>query len=414
VRHRRRRSGALAALALLLAACGGGGDAVIPPFYGTSDVAVADLDGDGRLDIVATVAYFDGPPPHAGWAKVWLQRADAPGSFAPAAGYAVGPDPAVVRVADFDADGVPDLAVMSSHASAVDGAPLVDTLTVLRGDPARPGHFLPGVTLHAGTRLADIAVADFDGDGWADIAFTSYNVGAQVGIWWNRAAAPGSFEAPTALVPTVAGALVASDLDADGRPDLAYVAGGQAWILTRDPAAARAFRPPALVAPGPDLSRLATADLDRDGLPDLVVTSRNDTLFGSGGGVVTLRNDVAAPGRFLPLQALAARVHPNDVVVADMDVNGWFDVVTTGAGVSPNFFDDIVEVYLDRHAAAAGSLAEAVDTVTKDTSSGYHVAAGDLDGDRVPEIVMPYDGGVLLWRQDPARPGALLRGLALP
>jgi len=258
------------------------------------------------------------------------------------------------------------------------------------------------------------------GPGWPTSRWPTSTVTArstsrsQVGVWWNRATAPGTFDPPTVLVPTTAGALVAADLDADGRQDLAYQAGGQVWALRRDPAAARAFEPPVLVAPGPGLSRLAASDTDRDGLTDLVVTSRDSDDFGAAGGVVTLRNDPAQPGRFLPLQSLAARVHPNDVVVVDMDLNGWPDVVSTGAGVSPNLFDDIYEVFLDLHAIAPGWLAAAIDTVTSDTSSGYNVAAGDLDGDLRPELVMPYDGGVLLWRQDPARPGALLRGDELP
>ena len=53
-------------------------------------------------------------------------------------------------------------------------------------------------------------------------------------------------------------------------------------------------------------------------------------------------------------------------------------------------------------------------TVTDDTSSGLFLAAGDLDSDGRPDVVMPYEGGVLILRQDPARPGALLRGTALP
>jgi hypothetical protein len=113
------------------------------------------------------------------------------------------------------------------------------------------------------------------------------------------------------------------------------------------------------------------------------------------------------------MQTLATRVHPHDLAVSDVNGNGWPDIVTTGAGVYPHFFDDIVEVFLDRHDNAAGTMALPVETVTSGTASGWWIAAGDIDGDGRPEILTPLSGGVLLWRQDPARAGGLVRWVEL-
>lgn len=400
---------------LVVAACGGGGggEGPIPAFDAVGGVVVADLDGDGLQDVAAAVAHVDGPPPHPGAVKVWLQRADQPGSFEPAARYEVGPDPWVLRVADLDGDGVLDLVAMSSHSSAVASAPLVDSVTVLRGDPAQRGRFMPGVALHAGARLADIATSDLDGDGAIDIAFTSYGADARVAVWWNDAAAPGTFAAPAQIVPGAAGALVAADLDADGLRDLAYVVGDEVWTAPRLAGAARSFATPVRVGGGSLLTCLAPADLDLDGRTDLVFGSRATSDVGAPGELVSLRQDPALAGRFLPWQQLPLAVHAWPCVVADLDRNGWPDVVTSGAGVSPNLFDDLLAVFLDAH-AVPGRLAPAVQTVARDTSSGYHLAVGDVDNDGRPEVVMPYRGGVLAWRQDPAAPGALRRGLELP
>jgi hypothetical protein len=392
-----------------LAACGGSLSFGIPAFELTGQVVVADLDGDGRADVAATVSLVDGPPPHAGRVRVWLQRADAPGGFAAPVDHAVGPDPTALRVADLDGDRVPDLLAMSTQASAQPGPAQVDAVTVLRGDPSRPGGFLPGLVLRAGTRLADIAVGDLDGDGGPDIAFTGHGDDARVGVWWNRTGARGSFEPPVTLVPGAAGALVTADLDADGRPDLLYAAGGQVWLLARDAASARAFRAPAAVGVEALHGRLATADLDRDGLVDLVLTTRERGDFGSPGAVVTLRNDPARPGHFTPLQTLPSRVHAHDLAVTDLDGNGWPDIVTTAAGVYPQFFDDLLEVFLDQHGAVPGRFAPAVGTVSAGTSSGWWITAADLDADGRPEVLMPLGGSVLLWRRDPVHPGRLLR-----
>ncbi len=410
----RRKACAVAMTAvLLLAGCGSGSFIVIGAFEVTGQVAVADLDGDGRLDVVAVVSDVDGPPPHRGRVRVWLQRPGMPGGFTPSVDHEVGPDPTALHVADVDGDGMPDLVVMSSHASAEAGSSLVDTVTVLRADPAQGGRFLAGAVLHAGARLADIAVADFDGDGGVDIAFTSYGTGGRVGAWWNRADARGTFGPPLTLVATTAGALIAADIDADGRPDLVYGADDQVWALRRDPASARAFSRPSAVAIGALFGRLAAADLDRDGLVDLVLSRRDSTDFGSPGAVLTLRNDPSQPGQFTIVQTLATRLHPHDLVVSDVDGNGWPDIVTTGAGVYPRFFDDIIDVFLDRHDSAAGTMAHAVETISSGTTSGWWIAAGDLDGDGRPEILMPRSGSVLLWRQDPARAGGLARWVEL-
>jgi hypothetical protein len=72
-------------------------------------VALDDLDRDGRLDAAVTLLGEE--------VAVLLGRGD--GTFRPAAHYAVSGQPASLVVSDLDADGRPDLGVVSSRTDDV-------------------------------------------------------------------------------------------------------------------------------------------------------------------------------------------------------------------------------------------------------------------------------------------------------
>ena len=148
-------------------------------------------------------------------------------------------------------------------------------------------------------------------------------------------------------------------------------------------------------------------------MPPSEAPEQGSPVVSPAGAVLTLRNDPGQPGQFTVVQTLATRLHPHDLAVSDLDGNGWPDIVTTGAGVYPDFYSDVVEVFLDRHDSAAGTMSPAVATITPGTASGWWIATADLDGDGQREILMPLSGSVLLWRRDPERAGALVRWVEL-
>lgn len=132
-----------------------------------------------------------------------------------------------VGVADFDGDGRPELAVvLTPHIGGI--------LTFYR---LEGGHFrrllsVPGVSNHRiGSRvLQQAAIADFDGDGTADIAVPSQD-GRRLLL---ASFAGGHFreiERIATEVP-ITGAVAAADLDGNGRPDAIFgVAGGLVAVL---------------------------------------------------------------------------------------------------------------------------------------------------------------------------------------
>lgn len=207
--------------------------------YG-QDLAVADFDGDGALD-VAAVAYADD-------ADVWVlkgpfTRTGASGAPVPIKTSDIAFEPSSLAAGDVDGDGVGDLAVMGYSAATNQ---LVLTAVLAEGGPSG---FTLGDAFHPysgrvaeGTHMFG-AIADFDRDGHGDLAvglpvkYTdesgSVNVyyGTGSGLSMTRTqtltqdtpGVPGTVEAEDCFGSDVS----AGDVDGDGFPDLAVGVKGE-------------------------------------------------------------------------------------------------------------------------------------------------------------------------------------------
>jgi len=124
-------------------------------------LAYGDFNGDGHLDLaVANTSYSSSDK----FASIILGNGD--GSFQPPASYTVGKSPQSVTVADFNGDGVPDVAVAIGSGAV--------TVMYGRGDGSFPliRQFAAGLTAWFVTaadfnrdRAEDLAVVDLAGDG---------------------------------------------------------------------------------------------------------------------------------------------------------------------------------------------------------------------------------------------------------
>jgi hypothetical protein len=127
-------------------------------------VAVADFNGDGIPDLVtANDDVVNGNP---GTVTILLGVGD--GGFTEATGspIPVGINPLIVAAGDFNADGKVDLAVTNENDNSV---------AILLGDG--DGTFTSSPSIHTPAGLSPLAVtaADFDGDGVDDLAVTDTN-----------------------------------------------------------------------------------------------------------------------------------------------------------------------------------------------------------------------------------------------
>jgi hypothetical protein len=171
-------------------------------------IALADFNGDGLPDI-ATANVLSNT------VSVLLQNSD--GTFQTALTYTVGKDPSSLQVGDVNGDGKLDL-VLINHTD--------NTLGVLLGNG--DGTFQAEVVTTFTQTLSSIALAvgDFNGDGKADVAVTAPL--AQVGTFGVSVLisnGDGTFQTPVSYAVNGSPvALAAADINNDGKMDL--VAGG--------------------------------------------------------------------------------------------------------------------------------------------------------------------------------------------
>jgi hypothetical protein len=123
-------------------------------------VAVADLDGDGNLDLI--VACY-------GANAVGILLGNGDGSFLPIELYGAGAGPIAVTTGDLNLDGIPDLVVTDLTGNG---------LSLFEGNGDGTFMPLPGYTTTSGSEPAATVVADLNADGTPEIVSVLYGSSA--------------------------------------------------------------------------------------------------------------------------------------------------------------------------------------------------------------------------------------------
>jgi hypothetical protein len=227
-------------------------------------------------------------------------------SFGPPVTFATGRGPDEIAVGDLNGDGRSDLAVLNRMDSSV--SVLLNTTPPGATLPSFAGQRAFYAGGGAGTLDASLAIGDLNGDGKPDLAVINLNTKA-VSILLNTTpdgdTVPG-FSSPTTLgvggYPT---AVTLADIDEDGRPDLVVTLENSTVAVFLDTTAAGGTAPSFAKAQtfalpyGSIATTVAAADLNADGRPDLCL---NDTLENTA--LVLLNETIEPPTLLLPGTAL--------------------------------------------------------------------------------------------------------------
>jgi hypothetical protein len=293
-----------------------------------SGIATVDLNGDGNLDLIVTGS----APTSMNWSyTVLLGNGD--GSFKPPVLYqqsVPGGGTLPIVIADYNADGKPDMAV-----------PVGTSVAVLLGNGdgtfGSPAYFLDG-------NASSIVSADFNGDGKLDIAAAG---GSGLAILLGKG--DGTFQPATFPGISVGSPLLTADLNGDGKADLVgpvvllnqgFYYGDIQVLLGNGDGTFSALAP---FPPGNGLSfyytAVALADLNGDGKLDVIsldeylptdnigATSANGIHLGKGDGTFNL-SEIPIP--YTLISPLFASTMPYGVLAADMNGDGKPDVVVDG------------------------------------------------------------------------------------
>jgi hypothetical protein len=224
-------------------------------------VKVGDFNRDGVLDLAVANANDNS-------LSILLGKGD--GTFTQASGspISVGAFPFFLAVADFNGDSKSDIAVVNDN----DG-----TVTILLGNG--DGTFTPasGSPIAVGNGPCPVVAADFNGDGVVDLAVANFDDNDVVILLGNG---DGTFTESPGSPITVGSqpfAMVSADFNDDGNTDLAVDNYGDQTLTILLGAGNGSFAPPGPVtALGDSPNDLVAADFNGDGTTDLAIPELGD------------------------------------------------------------------------------------------------------------------------------------------
>jgi hypothetical protein len=261
---------------------------------GPFDIAIGDLNRDGRLDIAVANADSD---------SITLLFNSGNGHFAAPIHLPVAGNPRGIALGDFNRDGRLDIAVTRFAAAELD---------VLFG--VGNGTFPERRSYGAPVNPQGMAVGDFNRDGWLDVAVAAASGVIRVYEMFATGAVIRDIR-PSSNGWNV---IASRDLDLDGRPDLAVASTGSSIVhLLYNRADGWSSSPAIDVASSP--RGIAIADLNQDGRPEVVAAGR-------AASAVTVMTR-AADGT-VSTSEVASGAGARTLALADFDRNGRVGIAT--------------------------------------------------------------------------------------
>ena len=375
---------------------------------------MATVTAEGAIAPTGNISFVDSTNSNQQLAQAALQNAATTFSMTMAQSPAVGQNPSSVVTADFNGDGIPDLAVLNELGHSItillgkgDGTfqaatntlqlssqgsgPLMAVvgdfnrdgnadLAVVMGNSSTiavflghgDGTFAPAILNSQAASVSYLlVVADFNGDGIEDLAVENSNSGSgSISILLGNG--DGTFNASTVVVSGIISPadLVEADFNGDGIPDLAFVNGGvpSSVVVLLGNGDGTFKTLPAVSTPG-YLTYIAVGDFNQDGKPDIFAFAANGTTTLLGNGDGTFSAAASAQPIISPT--------PQGIVVADFNGDGKPDIAL--------LFQDVSTVYT-LPGNGDGTFGAAVTIPLPAGAEPSAIVAGDWNGDGIPDL----------------------------
>ena len=323
-------------------------------------VAVGDVNGDGRLDILTVNSLSE---------DLSLLLGEGDGWFSPAVAIELpgANTPASIALGDVNQDDKLDVVV---------GNRLGGSLLIGLGDGEGAFSALEEIELGGITRVSSIGITDRDRDGLEDILASGPGVALVL-----RGRGDGSFGQPTSVLfrdDAKLSDIVSADIDGDGNTDLVMVDAHHDRVLTAFSTGNR-FETAERYSVRRKVDSVV-ADLNRDGKPDVVANGPAGltVLVGKGGG------------HFEPPSSIELDARPTALVAADVGGDESIDLVVTQRE------SDRIFVLAGQ---GDGTFASPQQLVVAAGSAPTHVASGDVDRDGHVDLAVVLEGeqSVVVW-----------------
>ena len=337
-------------------------------------IEIADLNNDKINDLVIT---------NGEDSSITVLLGTGKGNFREAKGspFRAGYMPNDIAIADFNKDGIPDLA-LANHDRKY--------LTVLTGDGKGAFTPLTGSPFHVAVRphTHGIVAADFNGDGYLDLVTDSWGTNQLAILFGNKTHGFSQDAKYIDVGKHPYQRIRSADLNKDGDPDIVTtnLDGNNTTILLGDGEGSFHEPPGSPFACGDSPFGVAIGDINDDGNLDLAIVNSPSVTSSNTGrdGLSILLGD--GKGRFaaMPGSPFTTGTGPTRVAIGDVNSDGIQDIAVT------NYKSNSVTVFIMSKRGVESSYIIPVG------SKPDGIAIGDLNGDRKKDIIVANCGSNFL------------------